>query len=183
MSVALSAQVVYERCPMTPAALSNWPPLAILAAVLFCSAAAAGEWTGKVVGVTDGDTLAVMQGGRPVKVRLVEIDAPESRQAFGQRSTQSLSELCFGQEATVREQGKDRYGRVLGRVFCAGADANAEQVRRGMAWWYVRYGKDVALKRVEAQARAARRGLWAADDPVPPWAFRRGGRNAPGGPG
>lgn len=66
---------------------------------------------------------------------------------------------------------------MLGRVFCAGADANAEQVRRGMAWWYVRYGKDVALKRVEAQARAARRGLWAADDPVPPWAFRRGGRH------
>lgn len=145
-------------------------------AILLCCSltAAAGDWTGKVIGITDGDTLAVMQAGRAVKVRLVEIDAPESRQDFGQRSKQSLSELCFGQVATVREQGKDRYGRVLGRVFCGGADANAEQVRRGMAWWYVRYGKDVALKRIEEQARAARRGLWAADDPLPPWEFRRG---------
>ena len=149
---------------------------ALFASALLCYSltAAAGDWTGKVIGITDGDTLAVMQAGRAVKVRLVEIDAPESRQDFGQRSKQSLSELCFGQVAAVRDQGHDRYGRVLGRVFCAGADANAEQVRRGMAWWYVRYGKDVALKRIEEQARAARRGLWAADDPLPPWEFRRG---------
>ena len=152
---------------------------ALFAAALLCYSltVAAGDWTGQVVGITDGDTLAVMQDGRAVKVRLVEIDAPESRQDFGQRSKQSLSELCFGQVATVREQGEDRYGRVLGRVFCGGADANAEQVRRGMAWWYVRYGRDVALTRIEEQARAARRGLWAADDPVPPWEFRRGRRD------
>lgn len=144
---------------------------------MLCSiATAAGEWSGKVVGVTDGDTLAVMQAGRAVKVRLVEIDAPESRQDFGQRSKQSLAELCAGKAATVRDQGQDRYGRVLGRVFCDGADANAEQVRRGMAWWYVRYGKDLALKRAEAEARGDRRGLWAAPDPVPPWEFRRSRR-------
>jgi endonuclease YncB( thermonuclease family) len=147
------------------------------AALLYCSlAAAAGEWSGQVVGVTDGDTLAVMQAGRVMKVRLVEIDAPEAKQDFGQRSKQSLSELCFDQTATVHDQGHDRYGRVLGRVFCDGTDANAEQIRRGMAWWYVRYGKDLALRRMEAEARADRRGLWAAPDPMPPWGFRRSKR-------
>jgi len=138
-------------------------------------AAWAAEWTGKVVGVSDGDTLTVTKAGRGTKVRLVEIDAPESRQDYGQRSKQSLSELCFGKNATIRDEGHDKYGRVLGRVFCDGIDANAKQVKRGMAWFYVQYGKDTALKLAEAEARAAKLGLWADANPIPPWEYRHGG--------
>ena len=69
----------------------------------------------------------------------VDIDAPESKQAFGQRSKQSLADLCFGKAAKLEGDSKDQYGRTLARVYCDGIDTNAEQVRRGMAWVYVQY--------------------------------------------
>lgn len=90
--------------------------------------------TGKVVAIADGDTLTVLADNQQTKVRLVEIDAPEKAQPFGNRSKQSLSDMCFGKVAEIREKGKDRYKRTLGRVYCDGVDTNAEQVRRGMAW-------------------------------------------------
>ena len=137
--------------------------------------ASAAEWGGKVVGVHDGDTLTVMHDGIGEKVRLVEIDAPELGQAYGNNSKQSLSAQCFGQQATVNTEGKDKYGRTLGRVACAGKDANLEQVKAGMAWFYVQYGHDPALKQAEADARNAQVGLWADAAPVAPWEYRHGG--------
>lgn len=149
----------------------------IIVFVLACAAggAWAGDWSGNVVGVHDGDTLTAMHDGKGEKIRLVEIDAPELAQAFGQASKQSLSALCFGKTASVADQGKDKYGRTLGRVACDGVDANAEQVRRGMAWFYVQYGHDPALKAAEGQAKAAKAGLWADAGAAPPWEFRHGG--------
>lgn len=99
--------------------------------------------------------------------------APEKRQAFGERSKQSLSALCFGQQAVIEDQGRDRYGRVIGRVGCSGIDANAEQVRRGMAWVFDRYAADRSLYALQDEAREARRGLWRDSAPVPPWEYRR----------
>jgi endonuclease YncB( thermonuclease family) len=116
--------------------------------------------------------LTVLVGGQQIRVRLVEIDAPERKQAFGARSRQSLSDLCGRKTATVKWSEMDRYGRVLGRVFCGGIDANAEQVRRGMAWVYDRYVKDRSLYALQDEAKVARRGLWADKSPVPPWEWR-----------
>jgi endonuclease YncB( thermonuclease family) len=147
----------------------------VLAALLATAPwAAASELVGRVVSIQDGDTLTILVSQKQMRVRLVDIDAPERKQPFGTRSRQSLSEMCAGKEARVIEQGNDRYGRTLGRVICAGVDANAEQVRRGMAWVYVRYAPaDSPLYAVQAEARAARRGLWQDAKPVPPWEFRR----------
>ena len=137
-------------------------------------AGAASELVGRVVAIADGDTLTVLVTRQQIKVRLTDIDAPERKQPFGTRSRQSLADMCAGKDARIAEQGKDRYGRTLGRVSCAGVDANAEQVRRGMAWVYVRYApKDSPLYVVEAEARAARRGLWQDARPVPPWEWRK----------
>lgn len=136
-------------------------------------AASAEELTGRVVAIADGDTLTVLVSRRQIKVRLTEIDAPERNQAFGTSSRQSLVELCANKDARVVEQGKDRYGRTLGRVFCAGVDANAEHVRRGMAWVFDRYVTDRGLYPVQEDARAARRRLWQDSKPVPPWEWRR----------
>lgn len=126
-----------------------------------------------VVGVSDGDTLTARCDGEQIKVRLAEIDAPEKRQPFGMKSKQSLSELCFQRKAEVRQVDRDRYGRVVARVKCDGVDANAEQVRRGMAWVYDKYAKDASLHVVQREAQAARRGLWADKAPVPPWEWRK----------
>ena len=157
-----------------------------LAAVLLCLLPAVAwplDWTGRVVAVHDGDTLTVLAGREAIKVRLDEIDAPELRQAYGRVSKKSLSALCFGRHAEVREQGRDKYGRVLGRVICAGTDANAEQVRRGYAWFYAQYGRDPALRDLESSARARRVGLWADPNPAPPWEFRHEGASESFGPG
>ena len=143
--------------------------------VLFLAhGAGAAELTGRVVSIADGDTLTVLVERKQVRVRLVDIDAPEKKQPFGTRSRQSLSEICGGKTAQVDVRGKDRYGRTLGRVSCAGVDANVEQVRRGMAWVYVRYApKGSPLNAVQREAKAAQRGLWQDARPVPPWEWRR----------
>jgi endonuclease YncB( thermonuclease family) len=135
--------------------------------------ALAGELQGRVVGVADGDTLTILGADRQQsRVRLAEIDAPEKAQPFGQRSKQALSDLCFGRDAVIADKGRDRYGRTVGRVRCGGIDTSAEQVRRGMAWVYDRYVTDQSLYALQAEARAARRGLWADSAPVPPWEWR-----------
>ena len=143
--------------------------------LLVAHAVGATELSWRVVSVHDGDTLTVLVERKQVRVRLVDIDAPEKKQPFGTRSRQSLSEICGGKTAQVDDRGKDRYGRTLGRVSCAGVDANAEQVRRGMAWVYVRYApKDSPLYALEAEARAARREIWSEANPVAPWQWRQG---------
>jgi endonuclease YncB( thermonuclease family) len=117
-----------------------------------------------------------------VKVRLAEIDAPEKRQAFGSRSRQHLAELCLRKEAVVRPTATDRYRRTVARVQCSGIEANAEQVRAGMAWAFTRYLKDPAIARLEQEARAERRGLWSDASPAPPWVWREQRRQAPPAP-
>jgi endonuclease YncB( thermonuclease family) len=131
------------------------------------------DFTGKVVGVADGDTLTVLRGSEQVEVRLVAIDAPEKAQAFGQKSKQALAGLVHGRDVQVVEHGLDKYQRTLGRIYLDGLDVNAEQVRQGMAWVFRRYSKDAGLIQLEAEAREQRRGLWRDSEPVPPWEWRK----------
>ena len=124
----------------------------------------------------DGDTLTVLVEKRQLKVRLVDIDAPELRQPFGTRAKESLAQMCFGKIASVDVRGRDRYKRALGQVTCAGTNANAEQVRRGYAWTYTRYARaDSPLHVIQMQARSEYRGLWADAAAMPPWEWRRNG--------
>lgn len=128
---------------------------------------------GLVVAIADGDTLTVLnEDFQQVKVRLGEIDAPEKKQPFGSRSRQSLGELCHEKRAQVRVIDVDRYKRIVGRVSCAGVDANAAQVRRGMAWVYDRYARDKTLYRLQDEARSSERGPWADRNPIAPWDWR-----------
>lgn len=136
--------------------------IAIIALCPFYGLAAQAEaFTGRVVSIADSDTLTVLTASKQQhKIRLAEIDAPEKNQSFGTKSKQSLSDLCFGKEAEVHPRAKDRYKRTVARVTCAGIDANAEQVERGMAWVYSRYAKDNDLYVLEQGARMGKRGLW-----------------------
>ena len=130
-----------------------------------------------IVAIADGDTLTARCGEpgayQQVKVRLAEIDAPEKAQPFGNRSRQSLAQLCHQQEATIRTEKRDRYGRSVARVECQGRDASAHQVATGMAWAFTRYLTDPEIKRLQDAARAAGLGLWADQEPVAPWEWRR----------
>mgnify|MGYP001460838412 CR=1 FL=1 len=113
-----------------------------------------------VVGITDGDTLK-LRCREQITVRLADIDAPEKGQAFGQRSKEALSDLCFGTMARMDAQSRDRYGRTVARIRCAGTDANAAMVRQGMAWAYRRYQTDPKFSVFEAEARYRKAGLGA----------------------
>lgn len=130
-----------------------------------------------VIAITDGDTIKARCGEhgayKQITVRLAEIDAPEKSQPYGQSSRQHLAVLCHQQQATIRQTAYDsRWQRIVARVECRGQDANAEQVRAGMAWAYTRYLTDPEIQRLHDAARAAGVGLWADPKPVPPWEWR-----------
>jgi micrococcal nuclease len=127
----------------------------------------------QVVGIHDGDTMTLLVDKKPLKIRLANIDAPELRQPFGQRSKQALSDLCWGTEAEYEPQTIDRYGRTVAVVYCNGQEANRNQVTQGMAWVYRKYNNDAPLLPLEQAARLNEIGLWADKQPVPPWEWRR----------
>lgn len=150
---------------------------ALLLSALACNAATI---EGRVVGVADGDTITVLDADSVQhKIRLSGIDAPEKSQPFGNRSKQSLSDLVFSKAVTVDTDKRDKYKRNVGKVLVDGVDANLEQVKRGMAWHYKAYEREQSAtdRKVyadaENEAKAARRGLWADTEPVPPWGFRQ----------
>jgi len=132
---------------------------------------------GRVVGVHDGDTITVLDGSNTqIKVRLDAIDAPELGQPFGQASKQTLSGLVFGKTVKLVEKKKDRWGRTVGHVIVEGKDTNLAMLDAGMAWHYRQYSKNKRLQQAEDEARSAKRGLWADRNPVPPWEWRKTGR-------
>lgn len=150
--------------------------LAALAAPLYALAA---PISCKVVAISDGDTLTCLTAEHTqIKVRLAEIDTPEKAQPYGQKSKALLSALVFGKQVTLAAQARDRYGRTVARVSAGDQDANREMVRLGAAWVYRRYSKDKSLLAVEAEAQASRSGLWALPqvDIVPPWEWRKAGK-------
>lgn len=146
--------------------------LAFCGALALVSGAALADFSGRVVGVADGDTLTVVDGGRQVRVRLWGIDAPERGQPWSRRSRDALAARAMHRQAVVSTRGSDAYGRTLARVSVDGVDLGDAQLADGLAWVYRRYSKDRAMIALEAEARAAKRGLWHESAPEPPWSFR-----------
>ena len=108
----------------------------VLLALLLTLTTSAFEFTGKVVGVADGDTITVLHNKQQHKIRFQHIDCPESTQAFGAKAKQALSEKVFGKTVTVKWDEMDRYKRILGDVYLGKRWINAEMVQNGMAWHY-----------------------------------------------
>jgi endonuclease YncB( thermonuclease family) len=157
--------------------------LAFLCLLFFTLVSFAEELIGKVIKVSDGDTITVLDSNNQKhKIRLKGIDAPESQQAFGDISTQSLSELVYDKEVLVTWDKKDKYYRILGKVIVDGNDANYEQLTKGLAWYYKQYEKDLSdedkkrYSEAEEWARNYTEGLWADSNSIPPWEYRRKGK-------
>jgi len=130
----------------------------------------------RVIGVSDGDTLTVLRGRTQDRIRLHGIDAPETGQDYGSRAKQVASDLAFGKSVTARPVDKDRYGRTVAEVILPdGRSMNREMVGQGAAWWYRQFAPaDFRLDRLESEAKAAHRSLWAQPNPVPPWTWPKG---------
>lgn len=147
--------------------------------VLFLSSHALA-WTGKVVGVSDGDTIKVLQDGKQVKIRLYGVDTPEKAQSFGQKAKKFTINMAANKMADVQPVATDRYGRTIGLVTVYGRSLNKELVRNGYAWVYRQYCKEsfcAELLKIESVARKAKAGLWIEPNPIPPWEWRRAKRN------
>jgi endonuclease YncB( thermonuclease family) len=163
------------------ARVARWRPCAYILGVFWVLVPLlvyADQFTGKVVGILDGDTISVLRAGKAVKVRLHGVDTPEKAQAFGTQAQKLTGDLAFQQTVTVVIRDTDRYGRVVGEVLLPdGRSLNQELVKAGMAWWYRPYDpNDTTLAQLEAEARTAKLGLWADAHPVPPWEWRKGQR-------
>ena len=157
-------------------------------------ATAHADISGKVVAVTDGDTIKVLDADNKLyKVRLTGIDAPERAQPFGNASRKHLATLVAGKDVRIEFSKTDRYARVLGKVWvqppdckdCGRTlDANLAQIVAGMAWWYQYYADEQPLqdreryKSAVSEARKRKLGLWSEPDAIPPWAWRRGTRTS-----
>jgi len=136
---------------------------------------AATTYTGKVISIADGDTLRILYRGGQLKIHLAEIDTPERKQPWGTRAKQALSDKVFGEVVDVVKVDRDRYGRIVGRIYLDGRDINREMVAEGHAWVYRKYMRDKTLLIDEAAARDAGLGLWSLPEAqrVPPWKWRR----------
>ena len=161
----------------------------LIVSLLLVGTAHADTLLGRVVGVADGDTITVLDADRQQhKIRLQGIDAPEKKQPFGERSKQNLSRTVFGKDVRVEWEKRDRYKRIVGKVWVQPAscptcpmtlDAGHAQITVGLAWWYRKYASEQspqdrgAYEFSEQEARAKRVGLWSDPDPVPPWEWRR----------
>ena len=123
--------------------------------------------------VVDGDTIRAEAEGKEIKIRVIEIDAPELNQPFGAHSKNFLNRLLYEKDVTLIAQGEDRYGRVLGNLFSNELNVNMLMVKFGFAWVYDEYAKNSSLYKYQDQAKAENLGLWRAKDPIAPWVWRK----------
>lgn len=154
-----------------------------LSLLFYWGSASFADVYGRVVRVSDGDTVVVLDGEYVQhKVRLAGIDAPEKGQPFGQRSKQALSECAAGKTVHVDGSKRDRYGRLVGKVWANTTDCNLRQLTLGLAWHYKKYvgeqsDADAAeYGGSELLARERQLGIWSDRDPQPPWDYRSASR-------
>ena len=122
--------------------------LLLAASLLLANTSTADTLNGHVVGVSDGDTVTVLDATNTQwKIRLLGIDAPEKKQPFGNKSKENLSDLVFNKQVQVEYSKKDKYGRTVGKITVNGVDANLEQVKAGMAWHYKKYQGELRIPR------------------------------------
>jgi endonuclease YncB( thermonuclease family) len=164
--------------------MRGFAPIALLLALAAApQAALSATLSGEVVGISDGDTITVIDADRKThKIRLAGIDAPEKGQPFGKRSKESLSDMAYRRHALIEWSKADRFGRIIGKIVVDGQDVCLEQVRQGLAWHYKKYESEQASEdrrsysRAEIAAREAKVGLWADQAPTPPWDWRKAKR-------
>ena len=157
--------------------------LLLVATLLVTNPSVAATLPGRVVGIADGDTVTVLDASNTQwKIRLMGIDAPEKKQAFGNKSKEHLSDLVFNKQVMVEYSKKDKYGRTVGKIIVNGVDANLEQVKAGMAWHYKKYQNEQTIEdrslyaQTEENASAGKLGLWIDSEPTPPWDYRKARR-------
>ncbi|MDC3111366.1 thermonuclease family protein [Pelagibacteraceae bacterium] len=128
---------------------------------------------GSIIKVTDGDTIVFKDNNKVLKVRLTQIDAPESNQKFGLESKKSLKDLCLNQNSRLEISGIDKYERTLAIVYCNDINVNIHQLKNGLAWVYDDYVTEYTYYKYQNEAKKKNLGLWVDEYPLAPWDFRK----------
>jgi len=142
----------------------------------FVSAEAASLF-GKVIEVNSGDVITIFNLNRPVRVRLMGVDAPEMNQVFGDVARKHLADLVFEKSVLVEYAGIGADSSLTGRVLLNDADIGAQMIRDGVAWFDPTNGNRLSAndrevyQQSEQAARNEKRGLWQQENPVAPWEF------------
>ena len=127
-----------------------------------------------VTRVIDGDSLkAKTKEGNEYEIQVEGIDAPELKQPHGKEATEALSKMVMGKEIKVTWTKKDNFDRLLAQIHVDKTHANQEMLRTGHAWHFKRYNQSKELAELEEEAKKAKRGLWATENPQAPWDFRK----------
>lgn len=135
------------------------------------------EFTAKVVGIKDGDTIVVLYQKNELIIRFEHIDCPEGGQAFGKKAKQKTSSLCYSKAVTIRTAGKeDRYHRLIAEVYQGDLCVNKELVRSGLAWHFTKYSNQSEYTTLQNEAKHKQLGLWADPSPKAPWEWRKESR-------
>jgi len=133
------------------------------------------DFNGKVIKVIDGDTVDILTPKKQkIRVRLLDIDAPESQQAYGNASKKYLASLIAGKSVFIKENKKDIYQRTLGTIYLEQININAKMVENGFAWAYRYKGvvNNNNMLKLESKAKQNKKGLWKDKRPIAPWEFR-----------
>ncbi|WES97558.1 thermonuclease family protein [Chryseobacterium arthrosphaerae] len=138
------------------------------------------QTSGKVIKISDGDTITLLlEGNQQKKLRLAEVDCPENGQAFGKNAKKFTSAQVFGKTVNFVETTTDRYGRSVAKVYYDdGKYLSKELIKAGMGWWYFSYSKDTTLGKVQEKAQAKKIGLWQDVNAMAPWEYRKMKREA-----
>lgn len=151
--------------------------LLLLILILFCSFVKGDTIIGKCIRVSDGDTITVLADGNKIRVRLDGIDAPEKGQDFSKKASSYVYDLCQNKEVKVEVKGIDQYKRVLGVVYVDSINVNEELLKNGLAWRY-KYNKNPHYLKLQEEAKAKKKGLWSAKNPIDPWQWRKDKRKS-----
>lgn len=137
------------------------------------------EIHGKVIGITDGDTIKLLTEDKTlIKIRVANIDCPENKQPFASKAKQFTLNQVFSKDVTLHYLKKDRYGRYICNViYNDSLSLSEELLKNGFAWHYIKYSNDRRLQALEDQARKLKIGLWQDSNPIPPWEWRSKKRN------
>lgn len=150
--------------------------LVITTFVLQLSILPAHAWQGKVVGISDGDTITVLSPDKKeMKIRLYGVDCPEKGQDFGNKAKQFTSDQLFGKTVEIDPVTMDRYGRTIGIVEVNGSNLSRMLIESGMAWVYEDYCRMLECdewKDAQKRAKSQKLGVWSMPNPAPPWDFR-----------
>lgn len=150
----------------------------LLILLLFPAILSAHTLKGKIIRVSDGDTVVVLDStNTQYRVRLDGIDCPEKGQPFGKKATDFVKNITSKSEfVTIVWKKKDRYGRILGYLIVDEVNVNKELLRNGLAWHYKHFNKDKELADLEQQAKDKKLNIWSESNPIEPYYWRKGKR-------